>query len=342
MSGTALAPNVLLAAKFATIAFLLRDGVAALPDHFVPFVGVFQHAGSPMLFHRILQVTFVIAAVSLLLNRWVRASCLAMGAVVLVGLASSRFYYHNNRLFFALLLVIIGLYDRRVGTRILRYQLVVLYAGAAANKLLLVDWRDGSFVQSWLPHYFSGYSHLASALPDTLLSAVLGWFAMITEVALAVLLLVARFVPIAAWLGVAYHTGLVAITLGNTFGVFWYSAVASYIAVMPWPDPPVQVTVPETFVGRNFARAIGWLDIDRHYRYRCLPGRRVVVEQDGASFTGLAAWTRLVLYLPVAYVIFVIVGSDHTRVIPSLVFIFLGALALGKLLTRRAASVAAA
>lgn len=35
---------------------------------------------------------------------------------------------------------------------------------------------------------------------------------------------------------VAYHTGLVLITGGNTFGMFWYALVATYIVLLDWPS----------------------------------------------------------------------------------------------------------
>jgi hypothetical protein len=321
----------LLAAKFVTIVFLgAGDGFAALPGHFLPFVSVFLHAGSPAFFKHILQAIFAVAAIGLLLNRWVRTSCLVMSAVVLVAIASSRIYYSNNRLYFALLLLIIGLYDRRVGTRILRYQLVVLYAGAAANKLLQADWRDGAFVQNWLPHYFSGYSHVAGALPHMLLSGALGWIAMLTEATLAVLLLIPRFVPTAAWLGLAYHTGLTTIT-AHTFGMFWYAMLGTYVMLMPWPATPIRVSfVVNNSRQRRLARGLGWFDIERNYQYRFERVTRLLVEKSTARFVGPGAWVRLVLYLPAVYLVFasLLAAIPPTRVLIPAVLLLLVALAL--------------
>ncbi len=331
VSGTALPPNALLAAKIVTIVFLAAgDGLATLPGHFLPFVSVFLHAGSPALFKHVLQAIFVVAAIGLLLNRWVRTNCFVMSAVVLVVIASSRLWYSNNRLYFALLLLIIALYDRRVGTRILRYQLAVLYAGAAANKLLQTDWRDGAFVQNWLPHYFSGYSHIAGALPHMLLSGALGWIAMLTEATLAVLLLIPRFVPTAAWLGLAYHTGLTTIT-AHTFGMFWYAMLASYVMLMPWPAAPVGVSfVAHNAWQRRLARGLSRLDIENNYQCRSLPIPRLLVEKATASFVGPGAWVRLVLYLPVVYLVFasLLATISPARALIPAVLLLLAALAL--------------
>jgi hypothetical protein len=250
--------------------------------------------------------------------------------VVLVGIASSRLYYSNNRLYFALLLLIIALYDRRIGTRILRYQLAVLYAGAAANKLLQADWRDGAFVQNWLPHYFSGYKHIADALPHMLLSGALGWIAILTEVTLVVLVLIPRFVPTAAWLGLAYHTGLTTVT-GHTFGMFWYAMLATYVMLMPWPAAPVTVSfVVDDARQRWLARSLRWLDIENNYRCQFLPVTRLLVEKATASFVGPGAWVRLVLYLPAVYLLFasLLAAIEPARALIPAVLLLLAALAL--------------
>jgi hypothetical protein len=334
VSGTALPPNALIAAKFVTIVFLgLNSGVAALPGHFLPFVSVFQHAGSPALFRHILQAIFGVAAAGLLLNRWVRTNCFVMSGVIAVAIASSRVYYLNNRLYLALLLVMLALYDRRIGTRLLRYQIAVLYTGAAANKLLQADWRDGHFVQAWLPHYFPGYVHLANALPHLWLSIALGWIAMLTEVTLVFLILTRRLVPLAAWVGVAYHTGLTTVTQ-HTFDMFWYSMFASYVIVMPWPAGAVRVSfVEHSSLQRSLARALRWLDIENRYQPQLLPVTRLTVEESDTSFVGPGAWVRLLLYLPVAYFVFAFLLATvrPARELIPLVFLCLAALAWPKL-----------
>jgi hypothetical protein len=210
----------------------------------------------------------------------------------------------------------------------------VLYAGAAANKLLQADWRDGAFVQSWLPHYFSGYSRIADALPHMLLSGALGWIAMLTEAILVVLLLIPRFVPTAAWLGLAYHTGLTTLT-AHTFGLFWYAMFATYVMLMPWPDAPVRVSFVVHDAGqRRLARGLRRLDIESNYRYRFLPVTRLLVETSRTSFVGPGAWVRLVLYLPVVYLVFasLLAAVRPARVLIPAVLLFLAALAMPKLL----------
>ena len=48
------------------------------------------------------------SAVALLFNRSVRASCLALGGVILIGVVSSKAYYGNNKTFCGLMLFLTG------------------------------------------------------------------------------------------------------------------------------------------------------------------------------------------------------------------------------------------
>src|SRR4051794_31119367 len=134
--GTAMRPNVLLLAKLITLAFVVSGQFALLPNHFVPFLDGFRHAGSPDAFHRGLQAVFVAATIALFLNCGVRVACVTLGLVVMAGLASSMAYFENNRTFAALVLVLAGLQDPDSEPWLLQWQMVVLYLSAATNKWL--------------------------------------------------------------------------------------------------------------------------------------------------------------------------------------------------------------
>ena len=74
--GTALPPNVLLAAKVVTLVFLITGGWR-LTDPFLPFIGFLGDLASPHAYQDTLQAIWLIAAASLLLNQLVRPASLA-------------------------------------------------------------------------------------------------------------------------------------------------------------------------------------------------------------------------------------------------------------------------
>ena len=150
--GTAMRPNILLMAKLVTLAFLFSGQIVLLSHHFVPFIGLFRHLGSPSAFHLALELVFLAAAASLLLNHRVRIACIVLGGVIVVSIASSMKYYENNREYAALILILAGLEDPRGNAWLLRGQLILLYSAAALNKILLADWRDGHFFDRAVQH----------------------------------------------------------------------------------------------------------------------------------------------------------------------------------------------
>src|SRR6185312_8021223 len=91
----------------------------------------------------------VIAFVALLLNRAPHLAASVAGATILLGTVSSRIYFENNTEYTGLILLLAGLAASGDRTRLVRYQVVLLYAAAALNKLLDADWRSGQFFENW-------------------------------------------------------------------------------------------------------------------------------------------------------------------------------------------------
>jgi hypothetical protein len=142
VTGTELPPNVLLMAKILVICFIINLHWADLPDHFLPFLSIFDHAGPPILFKRLLQVVFFAGALCVLFNYRVRAACLVLGGLMFVAIISSRPYFENNRTYVGCLWLLAGLQVTDKAPWPLRLQVVILYFGAGLNKLLDPDWRS--------------------------------------------------------------------------------------------------------------------------------------------------------------------------------------------------------
>jgi hypothetical protein len=207
ISGTAMAPNLLLACKLIVIAFVVNGQVSRLPGHFLPFFAVLDQVGSRAAFHHALQAVFVIAAAALLFNRVPHLAATVAGGTILLGTLSSRVYFENNTEYTGLILLLAGLSLHDTRARLLRYQVVLLYAAAALNKVLDADWRSGQFFQNWaaVTSLHATYHHIASHLPDLVLAKLMAWSAICTEIVLAVGFGIRRMFPYAAWLAVGYR-----------------------------------------------------------------------------------------------------------------------------------------
>jgi hypothetical protein len=333
VSGTDMPPNLLLMSKLVAVCFLVSGQWAALPRPFIPLVGVLDDLGSATTAEVVLKTSFLVAAALLLMNRSPRLASVALGIVIFVGMLASRNYIENNRFFVVLLFVLAGLSNRQVGGRLIQLQLVVLYFGAALNKLLDVDWRSGQYFEH-LPattELAGVYSRLTGLFPELLLSAVLAWAVIATEFALAAAFLLRRFVWIAVWLGVAYHTSLVLVT-GRTFGMFWYAATASYFAFAQVPSR-LQVTSSSRAESAwaRLRRPLRSLDTEHQVSWSPPSGSRLAVASGTTTYFGFAALTRLAVGLPpvlFAVYIFAALPMLNHRAVAAVVMIVLIALAV--------------
>lgn len=311
ITGTPLHPSLLLAAKLIVVAMLLLGRELRLSDHFLPFFGFFDHLGSPLVFHRALQAAFLLSSGALLFNRAVRGASSTLGLVLLMSILSSRIYWSNNITYTALVLILIGLSDRTERVPLVRLQVILLYFGAALNKLLERDWLSGQFMNHWaLTSSLAGvYGRVSSLLPGMALAALLGWLVIATEFALVVGFAVRRLFAYAIWLGIAYHTALLAIT-GRTFGMFYFALPASFLAFVTWPQAPR--TVLHGARHRRLRRFLQRIDVEDAFMWQETDVDRLRFGDGDRPVTGWPALRTILLANPVtAFVLVTLIAAPE-------------------------------
>ena len=312
IAGTELPDNALLLAKIITLAFITTGQFRLLSRHFLPFVSIFDRLGSPALFHWTLIAVFLLAATALFYNQHVRLCCLVLGGDIFISLLSSRTYFENNRTFCACVLILAGLCARGHKPWPIRYQVVLVYFGAALNKLLQQDWRSGQFFSFWFGQIHHPYlwSKITAFIPGAPLAQFLCWTTIITEFVLVIGFLVPKWYAWSIWLGVTYHTALL-VVMNTTFGMFYYAMLASYLAFVDWPQRPFDVLYDDDGTGRSLLRFLQFIDVNRLFTWKRLhvplsascPKKRMnlVLLSCGEAYSGFAAVKRILLLSPVAY-----------------------------------------
>ena len=327
ISNTELPENVLLLAKVLTLAFLATGQFRLLSWHFLPFLRFFDRMGSPAVFHWTLVFTFLAAAAALFYNRHVRICCLVLGGVILVSLLSSRIYFENNRVYCACILVLAGLSARQPRPWPLRLQVVLVYFGAALNKLLQADWRSGQFFAYWFGqiHHPQIWAHITNIVPAMPLAQFVCWVTIVTEFVLVAGFLVPKWYSWSIWLGAAYHTSLL-LVMNSTFGMFYYAMLASYLAFVEWPHSSLQVAYNSDLgIIGTVLRFLQRVDVDRRFRWEPFSAQ----DQNGISmarcykvffllegdriYRGFAALKRVLLLSPVTYFVLVILLGRQPR-----------------------------
>ena len=242
IDGTELEPNVLLAAKLIAFCLLATNHLGVYPDEpFLPFLPFLDALRAPFPFPLITKTVLIGSALALLFNRRVHIACLLLGGVIILGVVASKAYYGNNKLFCGLFILLTGLTRKGEEPSVLRWQLAIVYAGAAINKWFDPDWLSGQFFRYWAGEKLEQPLFLAVA------SMIgIGWAGklmcgstMLVESALGVGFAFRRFWPAAIWLGVLFHCAMTWFT-GSTFTMFFYAMNASFLAVAAWPKRPLE------------------------------------------------------------------------------------------------------
>jgi hypothetical protein len=242
ITGTPMPPSLLLMCKILAVAALATGHFTILPDPFLPFIPGLDQLLPPVVFQGTLQTVFVLAALALLFNRSVRASALVLGSCFLLAVVSSKAYYGNNKTFCGLVLVLAGLSDFDRPPYLFRWQLSLVYFGAALNKLIDPDWQSGLFFEYWASAKVKNpvYLYIAPLLPTLVAGQIMCWGTIVAEFAVSFGLFFASLVPWALWINILFQVGLLEFT-GNTFTLFFYGMTAVTLAFVTWPSDATHI-----------------------------------------------------------------------------------------------------
>jgi predicted DCC family thiol-disulfide oxidoreductase YuxK len=205
---------------------------------------------------------------------------------------------------------------------LVRWQVAILYFGAGLNKLLDVDWRSGQFFENWVVqlHHQALYMKVSGWLPHMLLSRIMGWATILTELSLCIGFLLPRFYGWALWGNVIFQTALM-FSAKRTFGMFYYATLASCLAFVNWPQPGLTVLydskssfctgIKNLFRKIDLEQWFHWEPFQKAEAHQGISeeaflGRLHLVGQDRVH-SGFEAIKGLLLYNPLTYFLIVVV-----------------------------------
>lgn len=243
-SGTAMRPNTLLLCK---LLFLLSAGHGVqrkFDDPYLPFVPIFDVLRDvPGLLPAALSTAYWVAGAALLMNAWVRASAVTLGTTIILALLASRPLFQNHVFIIGCLFLLSGLHRPGEAPWLIRWQFVLLYFGAALNKILQADWWSGAFMHTWMHDHLGNrlYALGSAVFPERWFAAGVSWAVMAAEFALVVLFLVRRWNHIAVWGVILLHLGFLAVVGLGPFGYFTEALMIGLLAFLSWPRHRVEV-----------------------------------------------------------------------------------------------------
>jgi hypothetical protein len=288
-----------------------------VPEALVPGPGVFA----------LLVIVELVLAVLVTLGRSARPALFWSAIVGTFILLCDRTRYHNNRyalLLFAFLLAFApcdsafvfrrGVARDRTGPlwaqRLAQLQLAIIYVASGGSKLLDPDWRSGLVIGDRLAR--STALALSQGVPVGLVQLLsspamasgLSKLAITTELLLSVALFLPTTRFFALWWGVMFHATIEVTSKVELFG--WLTLTIYVLFVTP--------TLRERAVlfdeGRPFGvfvaravRALDWLVRFEVRADKAAAGGNafVVVDRDGSTTAGLAAFARLSRAIPLLF-----------------------------------------
>lgn len=227
----AMPPQLLLVCKLAFLVALADSYFLELDAPFLPFLQVLDAFHESTVYASTLRILFFAGGGMLLFNIAPKAGAALVGAVLLTHLLGTRLDFKNHVFITACIFLLCGLSTRERTLTLYRIQFALVYFGAALNKLLDPDWRDGRFFQNWLENRL-GSPFLAdiakSTYPD-IVYASLGWITIILEAVLIVLILKPELNRGAIWIAAAFHFSTTVFTGGLTFGFFVPMLIVAFV-----------------------------------------------------------------------------------------------------------------
>lgn len=328
------------------------SGVIYLDRFHEPYAAWYPQA--PRVVYLLLLWLAVPAALALsagFLTRWAAAyTALFVG----YNLFLSRTHFGHNRAF--LLVLVVGLaflplgraasadalIRARSGRRpldevgplwpvfLMRIEVVAVYFGSGFSKLVDPDWFGGTVTRLRVVQWRDSIA--ARGVPDWALDLVasdgfhlvFAKLVILTELAIAVGLVLRRGRPGAMWLAVWFH---VAIELTASVQVFSYAGIAALVIwVTPFGRERVVSVDVRSPMGRSIRRAVVWLDWTRRFRVEGMPGspsgaELSVTGVDGARHRGPAALLIVATRLPA---LFPFVAPFNLRPLRALWWRFIG------------------
>jgi len=299
--------NLVLMVKLIALGLLLKGYLFDLSDHFLPYWPIFDYLGPFHVFNDVSQVAFLAGVGGILFSRSIRFGSVILGLVMLITVVSSRVAYSNVKFFCGCILLLTGLADSRNPAVLLRYQMAIVYSGAWINKVFDPDWRSGQYFEHWMSAIIKRefYVQAASLFPPMLLSRVMCWSTIVTEMFLSAGFLLRPLRQLSVLVGVYFHS-MAFLLAWYDFRMFTIAILSSYLILVRWPEKLGVSIDPGNRLHRWIKTVFARMDFDRRIDWKPRPGG-FMVEIFEKNYSGFQAFKRLILYSPVSYFGYVLI-----------------------------------
>ena len=272
----------------------------------VPFIDSMNHLANPETVESMVFIMVVAGGLLVLSNIAPKYGSAFIILGILTTILGCQPCYSDSRNYIIAIYFLYLLSDEKIGFKLIRWQIIILYFAAATNKLFQPDWLSGQYIDHWMTQVlqFKPFIATASLLPELMLGKIIGWFVIIGEYVMLVCFTKKSWYPYGMFLGLIIH-GLSIIVSNFVFGSFVAAVLISFIALINWPSQ-FKVYLPMKGIVAQIAPIFIWTDLYRYFDFTSTESGQLEIEINGSQkFEGFRAWQIFASHHPLLYIILI-------------------------------------
>jgi hypothetical protein len=227
-----LTPQLLIISRFLAISSLAHY---FLPfGYHIPYLSILVSDQIP--YDTITKYAFLIGCALISLTNYIRWGAVLCGLALWMGFLLCRPCLSNAHMFLASIFIVTACSNYQTGNRLLQAQVIILYLGSCAVKLVDIDWWNGQYFDTLMisRHHIQWYINLATQLPDKALSTFMGIFVIVVELLIPICFLKKKWWHKGVVLAISFHTIMIFI-MQSTFRPFYFSLLGSFMVFTTFP-----------------------------------------------------------------------------------------------------------
>lgn len=221
---------------------------------------------------------------------------------ILLAILGCKPCYSDSRVYTFCIFFLLTFYNRDIGTRFLRLQIIILYMGTGVNKLLDPDWQTGLYIDNWLLNKIEHpiYLHAATIFDNMILAMFLSWCVISIEILIALCFTNKKLFGIGILLGISLHTGTI-FSSNGVFGAFIISVFISYLVFIEWPKE-ITIIFPKRRIMDLLIKNYYLIDPFKKIHFKSsLDSKKLEIHFNDKIFNGWKAFQYSLIFSPISY-----------------------------------------
>ncbi len=273
----------------------------------LPFLDILNEISDPSF---ILWTAILITMIGLFLmfiNLFPSIGGFMVSLTIFISILWCRPCYADSRMYIFSLLILLTLYQKDYGIKILQIQVIILYFGSGLNKLFDLDWLTGVYIDNWLTKTLDSslYKTLTTLTPTLMVAKFMSWSVILVEIVISIFFISKKYYKTAIWLGVFLHSSSMIVT-NSVFGSFVAGVFISYLAYINWPNQII-ISLPNSRNLNYISKLHSFLNFKNFYKINTTPiSYGIKCSINNKEYSNFTAIQQILLYHPIFY--FFIVG----------------------------------